>query len=137
MPRVLVLVCSVAAAAIGWLYSEERGLILDVAASGEKIYSSSLQSSGSDDAFLVRIGFASFTVSALVALLATWRAGAARALGWVYVANVAFLAFVMWLVNLDVAVLRSIRLGDHLLLAGWMLAAIPLPFLGRLAVRPR
>jgi hypothetical protein len=122
---------------VGCSYSEERGLLLEIDASGERVYSSSLQSSGSDDAFLVRIGFSSFIVSAAAALLAFRWARADRALKRVYGANVAFLAIVMLLVSLDVSVVHSIRLGDHLLLAGLLAAAIPLPFFGRPAARPR
>ena len=126
MFRGATLLSSLAAVVIGGVYSEQRGLILGVTAAGEAIYSSSLQSSGADDAFLVRIAFASFIISAAGSLLAYWRARAADALKWVYGANVAFLVFVMWLVNLDVPVFRSVRHGDHLLAAGWVIVAIPL-----------
>jgi hypothetical protein len=129
--RGLILIVSAAVAAIGVAYSEARGLILDVLPSGERIYSSALQSSGGDDAFLVRVAFWSFSVSAGTALLAGRARGATRALRGVYLANVVVLLFVLWLVNLDVSVLHSIRSGDHLLLAGLLLAACPLPFLWR------
>lgn len=135
MFRAITLLCSLTAVVIGGVYSEQRGLVIDVTAAGEAIYSSSLQSSGADDAFLVRIGFASFIVSAAGSLLAYWRARAAGALKWVYGANVAFLVFVMWLVNLDVPVFRSVRHGDHLLAAGWVIVAIPFLLLSRRAWR--
>ena len=128
MFNAIVMACSAGVVAVGYFYSEEHGLIIDVDKRGEKVYSSSLLSSGSNDAFIVRLGFVSFIVSATVALVALVRRRAVRTLKWIYAANVAFLVFVMWSVNLDVPVLRSIQLGDHLLLAGWIVAAFPLPF---------
>ena len=55
----------------------------------------------------------------------------ARWLKWIYAANVALLAFIAFLVNLDTSIVRSIRLGDHLLLAGLLAAVAPLPFFRR------
>lgn len=136
IPKATALAASAAAAGIGIAYPEARGLILDALPSRELVSSSALQSSGSNDAFIVRIGFVAFSASAVIGLAAFWHRWAASALKWVHLANVALLLFVLWLVNLDVSVVRSIRLGDAHLLGGILLGACPLPLLWR-APRPR
>lgn len=131
IPNAIALAASAAATGVGIAYPEGRGLILDALPSGELLFSSALQSSGSNDAFILRIGFVAFSASAVIGVAAFWQRWAASALKWVHLANVAFLLFVLWLVNLDVSVVRSIRLGDAHLLVGILLGACPLPFLWR------
>jgi hypothetical protein len=124
----IALACSLALVALGQAYSRSEGLVVDVSPSGERIHSNTLQGSGANDAFLVGAGFGTFALSAGAAFLALLGMLPARWLKRIYGANVAFLAFVAFLVNLDTSIVRSIRLGDHLLLAGLLVALVPLPF---------
>ena len=131
MLKGIVLACSLALVALGQIYSRSEGLIVDVRPSGELVRSSDLRSSGSNDAFLVGAGFGTFALSLGAAFLALLGMLPARWLKWIYAANVALLAFIAFLVNLDTSIVRSIRLGDHLLLAGLLAAVAPLPFFRR------
>lgn len=121
-----ILACSLALVVLGEVYEDSGGLIIDVGPSGERIRTTDLQSSGANDAFLVGAGFGTFVVSAGAALLALLGVLTARWLRRIYLGNVALLAFLAFLVNLDTSIVRSIRLGDGLLLAGFLVAAAPL-----------
>ncbi|HSN93242.1 MAG TPA: hypothetical protein VLS93_18575 [Anaeromyxobacteraceae bacterium] len=137
MPKALALACSLALVVLGQIYSRSDGLFIDVLPSGEVVRSNALQSSGSNDAFLVGAGFGTFVVSAGAAFLALVGILPARWLRWIYLGNVAVLAFLVFLVNLDTSIVRSIRLGDFLLLGGLLAAVLPLPFLFRRAAARR
>ena len=131
MRKTILLTCSLALVAIGHAYSRSEGLFVDVTPSGEVIRSNALQSSGANDAFLVGAGFATFALSAGTALLALLGVLPARWMERIYAVNLVLLAFVAFLVDLDSSIVRSIRLGDSLLLAGLLAALVPLPFLLR------
>jgi hypothetical protein len=135
MPKGIVLACSLALVVLGQVYARSEGLIVDVRPSGELVHSSDLQSSGSSDGFLVGAGFGTFALSVGAAFLALLGILPARWMKRVYAANLALLAFLAFLVNLDTSIVRSIRLGDHLLLAGFLAALAPLPFLLRREAR--
>jgi hypothetical protein len=131
MLKGIVLACSLALVVLGQLYSNSEGLIVDVSPSGERTYSNEIQASGPNDAFLVGAGFGTFALSLGAAFLALLGILPVRWVRRVYGANVALLAFLTLLVNRDTSIVRSIRLGDHLLLAGLLFALLPLPFFFR------
>jgi len=137
MLKGIVLACSLALVVLGQVYSRSEGLIVDVSPSGQPIRSSDIQGSGSSDGFLVGAGFGTFVLSAGAAFLALLGTLPGSWLKRIYGANVAFLAFIAFLVNLDTSIVQSIRLGDHLLLAGFLAAIAPLLFFRREGTRAR
>lgn len=131
MIKQIVLSCSLLAVLVGCLYWRSDGLITGIDRNGEKSYSNFLQSSGGDDGSIMAMGFLSFGISLIASVLAYARVLSAKKLRAVYSANFIALLFIAFLVNLDVSIFDSIKHGDVLLLAGFLVAVIPVLFFGK------
>lgn len=127
MNKYITAISSLIVFVIGYFYFHSDGLILEVS-NGTKIYSNSLMSSGSDDGFIMSIGLMSFIFTIIASVFSFFKVISSKVLGWVYLFNLLFLAFITFLVNLDVSVYRSIKYGDYVLLSGFILSIIPLIF---------
>ena len=125
MNKYITAISSLIVFVIGYFYFHSDGLILEVS-NGTKIYSNSLMSSGSDDGFIMSIGLMSFIFTIIASVFSFFKVISSKILGWVYLFNLLFLAFITFLVNLDVSVYRSIKYGDYVLLSGFILSIIPL-----------
>ena len=128
----IILSCSLIAIAVGYFYNQSDGLIIGVDHDRGKIYSNALQSSGGDDGSIMAIGFLSFGLSVIASLLAHTNVLSIKKLSAVYFVNFLVLLFIAFLVNLDVSVFDSIKYGDFLLLAGFLVTVIPFLFIVRL-----
>ena len=125
MNKYITAISSLIVFVIGYFYFHSDGLILEVS-NGTKIYSNSLMSSGSDDGFIMSIGLMSFIFTIIASVFSFFKVISSKILGWVYLFNLLFLAFITFLVNLDVSVYRSIKYGDYVLLSGFIVSIIPL-----------
>ena len=125
MNKYITAISSLIVFVIGYFYFHSDGLILEVS-NGTKIYSNSLMSSGSDDGFIMSIGLMSFIFTIIASVFSFFKVISSKVLGWVYLFNLLFLAFITFLVNLDVSVYRSIKYGDYVLLSGFIVSIIPL-----------
>lgn len=118
--RHAVIVSSALVLALAWLHQRSGGLIIGMHADGSKWYSNELLSSGGDDSAILLLGLGSFVVSLL------WYGLRKTNTLYVYLANLAFVWFVLFLVNLDVSLVGSIRHGDYVLAAMLVLIHVPL-----------
>lgn len=125
MNKYITAISSLIVFVIGYFYFHLDGLILEVS-NGTKVYSNSLMSSGSDDGFIMSIGLMSFIFTIIASVFSFFKVISSKVLGWVYLFNLLFLAFITFLVNLDVSVYRSIKYGDYVLLSGFIVSIIPL-----------
>lgn len=126
----LITACSLIVILVGYFYSRSEGLIISVDVSGEKVFSNSLQSSGSNDGYLMALGFFSFCITFISSLLALIKKISARSLKIIYLINLSILLFDVYLVNLDVSVIDSIKFGDISLVLGLSSSILPLIFIG-------
>lgn len=124
MNKYLTAISSLIIFIIGFSYLKSDGLILEIS-NGNKIYSNSLMSSGSNDSFLMSIGFMSFIVTFIISILSFLKVVSTKALGWAYSINFVILVFITFLVNMDVSVYSSIKYGDYVLMSGFIISIIP------------
>lgn len=118
--RLTIIVSSALVLALAWLHHRAGGLIVGRHVDGSKWYSNELLSSGGDDSAILLLGLGSFVVSLL------WYGLRKTNAPYVYLANLAFVWFVLFLVNLDVSLVGSIRHGDYVLAAMLVLIHVPL-----------
>src|SRR3990172_7144136 len=126
----LITTCSLIVILVGYAYSRSDGLIISVDINGAKVFSNSLQSSGSNDGYLLTIGLFSFCMTFVSSLFALLKKISERSLIIIYLINFSILLFDIYLVNLDVSVIDSIKFGDISLLVGLVSSALPLVFVG-------
>lgn len=125
MNKYLTAISSTIVFITGYYYYHSDGLILEIS-NGNKIYSNSLMSFGSDDGFIMSIGLMSFIFTIIASILSFFKVISPKMLGWIYSFNLLFIAFITFLVNLDVSVYGSIKHGDYVLLSGFIASIIPL-----------
>ena len=79
------------------------------------VYSNELASSGNDSSFFILMGFSAFTISLFGAITN-------KAIFKTYFVSMFSFYAMLFLANMDVSVLGSIKLGDHILLVAIVLA---------------
>lgn len=102
---------------LGFIYAYQGGLLINM--NGNVVRNSELGGSISDASRWIYIGIYSFLISLF---LVGFKKGG---LG-TYFANLIFLYFSLWLTNLDVPIVDSIRYGDYVLFAVILLANCPI-----------
>ncbi|RBP45617.1 hypothetical protein [Arenicella xantha] len=107
MNRIAISVATAVVVVLGVLHSLFGGLLVRLERS--VIYSNELVSSGSDSSVAVLIGFVGFLVAFVGALLN-------KAILKTYFCSLIFLYVMLYLANLDVSLVGSIKLGDYALL---------------------
>ncbi len=127
-------ISSLIVAVVGYKYLHSDGLIISVDY-GTKVYSNSLQSSGGNDGFLVSLGFISFAFSFILSLVAQLKKISDKNAKLFYMLNFAFFLLIIFLVNLDVSVVKSIVFGDYLLLFGFTIAILPIAMFVKTAIQ--
>jgi len=113
MNRIAITIATGFVVVLGVLHSLLGGLLVRLERS--VIYSNELVSSGSDSSFAVLIGFAGFLIAFVGALLN-------KAILKTYFCSLIFLYVMLYLANLDVSLVGSIKLGDYVLLISIMAA---------------
>ena len=107
MNRVAISIATGFVIVLGVLHSLSGGLLVRLERS--VIYSNELVSSGSDSSVAVLIGFMGFIFAFVGALLN-------KAIIKTYFFSLMFLYVMLYLANLDVSLIDSIKLGDYVLL---------------------
>ncbi|WP_156317128.1 hypothetical protein [Marinagarivorans algicola] len=113
----LIVVCGLAHVHLGGL----RILL-----NGEPAFSNSLVSSGSNDSVLVQFGMFAFVVSVVASL-------ANRVVAKCFYFNAVLFFLVLLLVDIDVPIIESIKLGDYVLVVA--IALVSAPMLHHLTMR--
>jgi hypothetical protein len=111
MNRIAVSIITGTVIVLGVLHSYNGGLLIQL--ERRVIYSNNLASSGSDSSLVVLVGLLGFVVALVGSVLN-------KAVLKTYFFSLIFLYVMLYLANLDVSLLGSVKLGDYLLLISVM-----------------
>lgn len=134
MSKYITGISSLIAVVVGYKYLHSEGLIISTDY-GTYFYSNALQSSGGNDGFLVSLGFMSFVFSFMFSLAAQLKKVSNQKVKFLYLINFSFFLFIIFLVNLDVSIARSIALGDYLLFFGFIVVILPIAMFVKTAIQ--
>ena len=134
MSKHIIAIASLIVVVIGNYYYHSEGLVISIE-NGERMYSNSLMSSGGDDGFIISISLMFFVCTFVTSLFSYNKLVSERVLAGIYSANLLFLVFSAFLVNLDVSIYDSMKYGDFLLLSGFLASIVPLVHVAKNAIQ--
>ncbi len=102
---------------IGLIYESNGGLRYGFDEVGNVFYSNDLMSSGGDDSSILAFGMLIFLIPAIIGVILLFNRITSFVLNIVQVSTIGIFSFVLFLVNLDTSLFKSIELGDYLLLS--------------------
>ena len=118
----IITICSVLTVLIGWIQQDRTGFIIGLGPEGRPLYP---LSSGSNDGFILSLGFMSFLGTVIYSLGSSLLKSTPKRLPLVYLLNLSLLIMAVVLVELDSSLAGSARYGDILPVLGLITAFFP------------
>jgi hypothetical protein len=122
MKNRITTICAILTSIIGWNQRSREGFIIGIDDQGLPFYP---MSSGSNDGFILAVGFMSLIITALYSLGAYSLKWNPERLNVVYWLNLFFLASCVFLVELDSSIIQSALYGDIVPFIGLATAFFP------------